>query len=66
MDLKNIPITSTNDATTKNGINLDYDYNTEYGDGDIPEPDKNVLTNASRSRINIENCAPRNTTNGCK
>lgn len=22
------------------GINLDYDYNTEYGDGDIPEIDK--------------------------
>ena len=25
----------------QNKINLDYDYNTEYGDGDIPKPDKN-------------------------
>lgn len=24
----------------KDGINLDYDYNTEYGDGDIPDIDK--------------------------
>lgn len=35
-----------NKASNKNkqqasdGINLDYDYNTEYGDGDIPEIDK--------------------------
>ena len=25
----------------KNGINLDYDYKSEYGDGDIPNIDKN-------------------------
>lgn len=25
----------------QNKINLDYDYNTEYGDGDISKPDKN-------------------------
>ena len=25
----------------QNKINLDYDYNIEYGDGDIPKPDKN-------------------------
>lgn len=25
---------------TTDGINLDYDYNTEYGDGDIPDIDK--------------------------
>ena len=25
----------------QNKINLDYDYNTEYGAGDIPQPDKN-------------------------
>lgn len=25
----------------QNKINLDNDYNTEYGDGDIPKPDKN-------------------------
>ena len=24
----------------QNKINLDYDYNIEYGDGDIPKPDK--------------------------
>jgi len=24
----------------QDGINLDYDYNTEYGDGDIPNIDK--------------------------
>lgn len=24
-------------------INLDYDFNTEYGDGDIPDVDKNSL-----------------------
>lgn len=24
----------------RNGINLDYDYNSEYGDGDIPDIDK--------------------------
>ena len=28
-------------GSSKNGINLDYDYNTEYGDGDIPDVDKN-------------------------
>lgn len=31
-----------NKKGTKNGINLDYDYNTEYGDGDIPDVDKNM------------------------
>lgn len=29
-------------SNLKNGINLDYDYNTEYGDGDIPDCDKNI------------------------
>lgn len=28
------------ESNSKNGINLDYDYNTEYGDGDIPDVDK--------------------------
>ena len=31
---------SKEDTQTKNGINLDYDWNTEYGDGDIPDIDK--------------------------
>ncbi len=30
-----------NQSSTKDGINFDYDYNTEYGDGDIPDVDKN-------------------------
>lgn len=30
-----------NQSSTKDGINYDYDYNTEYGDGDIPDIDKN-------------------------
>ena len=30
----------------RNGINLDYDYNTEYGDGDIPEIDLPSSSNA--------------------
>lgn len=29
-----------NQQKLKDGINLDYDYNTEYGDGDIPDIDK--------------------------
>lgn len=28
-------------------INLDYDWNSEYGDGDIPDVDKNSSTSAS-------------------
>lgn len=28
----------------KNKINLDYDWNSEYGDGDIPEADKNNVS----------------------
>ncbi len=28
-------------------INLDYDFNTEYGDGDIPEIDKPKPSNAT-------------------
>ena len=30
----------TNSLSEQNKINLDYDWNTEYGDGDIPEVDK--------------------------
>ena len=31
---------STNSQSEQDKINLDYDWNTEYGDGDIPEVDK--------------------------
>ena len=33
----------------RNGVNLDYDYNTEYGDGDIPEIDLPSPSNAVES-----------------
>lgn len=36
---------NNDDNNSKNGINLDYDYNTEYGDGDIPEIDKPKSSN---------------------
>jgi hypothetical protein len=36
-DSKSTPTKRTN---ASNQINLDYDYNTEYGDGDIPDIDK--------------------------
>lgn len=29
-------------------INLDYDYNTEYGDGDIPDVDKPAKSQAEK------------------
>lgn len=32
--------TPTKRTGVKNKINLDYDFNTEYGDGDIPDIDK--------------------------
>ncbi len=31
---------SQKDASEKDKINLDYDWNSEYGDGDIPDIDK--------------------------
>lgn len=33
----------------KKGINLDYDYNSEYGDGDIPSVDKNNVNNVNKT-----------------
>ncbi|MDO5294482.1 MAG: hypothetical protein Q4F05_17245 [bacterium] len=43
-DKTTIATTSTSEQTErdsmKDKINLDYDWNTEYGDGDIPEVDK--------------------------
>lgn len=38
--LSNSKSTPTKRTASKNGINLDYDYNSEYGDGDIPDIDK--------------------------
>lgn len=37
----------SNDSNSTNKINLDYDFNTEYGDGDIPEIDKPKSDNAT-------------------
>lgn len=42
-------------SNAKNGINLDYDYNTEYGDGDIPEADKNCSKNGCNNHTS--NCS---------
>lgn len=42
---------------TENKINLDYDWNTEYGDGDIPDIDKN----STRSdQLNRTTQSPKN------
>lgn len=35
-------------TSTKNSINLDYDYNSEYGDGDIPDIDKPKPSNSTK------------------
>lgn len=37
---KNSKGTPTKRTGAKNRINLDYDFNTEYGDGDIPDIDE--------------------------
>lgn len=37
---ENSKSTPTKRTNASNQINLDYDYNTEYGDGDIPDIDK--------------------------
>ncbi|BCN32053.1 hypothetical protein [Anaeromicropila herbilytica] len=44
--------TPTKRTSTKDGINLDYDYNSEYGDGDIPDIDKphNVLKDKTSNK----------------
>lgn len=52
MEAKNNKGTPTKRTTTNNKINLDYDYNTEYGDGDIPDIDKNKASNSSQSLVN--------------
>lgn len=40
MPLKPNKTSVSNPKQPIDGINLDYDYNTEYGDGDIPDVDK--------------------------
>jgi len=47
MDKLNNSKSTPTKRTAKNGINLDYDYNTEYGDGDIPNIDKPKSSNAN-------------------
>lgn len=37
---ENSKSTPTKRTNASNKINLDYDFNTEYGDGDIPDIDK--------------------------
>ncbi len=45
--------TPTKRTGVKNKINLDYDFNTEYGDGDIPDIDKpNNSTSKSSNQTN--------------
>lgn len=41
-----------NDVSVSNRINLDYDWNSEYGDGDIPDIDKNCSQNSSKNNNN--------------
>lgn len=60
--MENKKTTSLKDCGTKDGINLDYDYNTEYGDGDIPDIDKNCSKNSGKDEKN----SSRNCSNNCK
>lgn len=39
---------STKKTSMNNSINLDYDYNTEYGDGDIPDIDQPKPSNSTK------------------
>lgn len=38
-------------VASTNRINLDYDFNTEYGDGDIPDIDKNSSKSHMKSTV---------------
>ncbi|SFR78748.1 hypothetical protein [Anaeromicropila populeti] len=42
----------TKNSGLVNKINLDYDFNTEYGDGDIPDIDKPNSSNAADKTTN--------------
>ena len=55
--MKNKITTSSKNGGTKDGINFDYDYNTEYGDGDIPDIDKNSTRN-SKGNSSTKNVSP--------
>lgn len=35
-------------TSSKDSINFDYDYNSEYGDGDIPDIDKPGTSNSTK------------------
>ncbi|ABX41366.1 hypothetical protein [Lachnoclostridium phytofermentans] len=58
--------TSSKDCGTKDGINFDYDYNTEYGDGDIPNPDKNSTKNSTENSRNSSRNSSKNCSNNYK
>lgn len=58
--------TSSKDCGTKDGINFDYDYNTEYGDGDIPNPDKNSTRNSTKNSTKNSRNSSRNCSNNYK
>nr|WP_312371149.1 hypothetical protein [Lachnoclostridium sp.] len=58
--------TSTKDYGTKDGINFDYDYNTEYGDGDIPNPDKNSTKNSTGNSRNSTESSRNSSTNNSR
>ena len=45
--------TPTKRTNAKNKINLDYDFNTEYGDGDIPDIDKLGSNNEASNENNL-------------
>jgi len=47
--LENNKGTPTKRTGAKNQINLDYDFNTEYGDGDIPDIDKPNPSNSTNA-----------------
>ncbi|WP_167957916.1 hypothetical protein [Anaerosporobacter faecicola] len=45
---------------TENKINLDYDWNSEYGDGDIPDIDKNSTHTNQLNQSNQSKQSPKN------
>lgn len=54
--LNNSKATPTKRTAAKNKINLDYDFNTEYGDGDIPDIDKpNNLVDRAKNKAENKN-----------
>lgn len=43
---------NSNQNKTEDKINLDYDWNSEYGDGDIPDIDKNSVRTSHLNKAN--------------